>query len=113
MKQATSGSFKPGQSGNPNGRPKAAEEFRIKARALVDELVLKAWEAEVRSMGDDWLKASELLAAYGYGKPSQSIDITADVTSTSPHAELSAEELRAIARSQLERENLQDTPPVK
>ena len=71
---------KGGPSPNVSGRPAVAVEFQARARKLVDELVLKAWEAEVRSMRDDWMKASELLAAYGYGKPSQSLDITAEVT---------------------------------
>lgn len=81
--------FKPGQSGNPAGRPKIAEEFRQKARKAVDEHVLSAWvdELEVKprevitvagpvdvvARGKEWMRASELLAAYGYGKPSQPV----------------------------------------
>jgi hypothetical protein len=63
--------FVKGKSGNPNGRPKVADEFRAKARKAVDEHVLKAWIAEVESLGENWVKCSELLAAYGYGKPAQ------------------------------------------
>lgn len=70
------GRLLPGASGNPGGRPKVAGEFRLKARAVVDELVLAAWENEVRSLGENWMRASELLAAYGYGKPSQTVDVT-------------------------------------
>ncbi len=87
---------KGGSSPNPTGRPRSVDEFRLKARAVVDELVLQAWEAEVRNMGDNWLKASELLAAYGYGKPTQGIEVS-DVTK-SPAKELTADDLRALAK---------------
>lgn len=63
--------FVKGQSGNPNGRPKVAETFREKARRAVDEHVISAWISEVEKRGKEWVKASELLAGYGYGKPSQ------------------------------------------
>lgn len=65
--------WKKGQSGNPNGRPKIVTEFRDRARKATDESVIKAWILEVETRGDNWLKASELLAAYGYGKPTQAI----------------------------------------
>jgi hypothetical protein len=89
---------------NPTGRPTVAVEFRVKARALVDELVLKAWEREVRNGGDNWLKASELLAAYGYGKPNQSIDLTADVTSRDASPPLTNDERRRLLQLQLDGE---------
>lgn len=68
------GKFKPGQSGNPGGRPKTADEFKAKARAAADEHVIQAWIDEVLSRGKDWLRASENLAAYGHGKPVQPTD---------------------------------------
>ncbi len=109
-------------STNPSGRPPAANEFRVKARALVDELVLKAWEAEVRSMGDNWLKASELLAAYGYGKPSQTIDLVAEVTTSDKTPLTGAQRLAYLAERKAEREKtlasvnatqLQESPAIK
>lgn len=66
--------FQKGQSGNPNGRPKVAEEFRARARKAVDDHVIQAWIEEVESQGENWVKCSELLAAYGYGKPSQPVE---------------------------------------
>lgn len=66
--------FQKGASGNPNGRPKVAEEFRLKCRQFVDEHVLKAWQDEVLERGANWPKAAELLAAYGYGKPAQPLE---------------------------------------
>lgn len=80
--------FKPGHSGNPNGRPKLAEEFRRKCQELTPE-VLKAWLGEIeekdrpmnisgkwikmKSRGKEWLRASENIAAYGLGKPAQPV----------------------------------------
>lgn len=63
--------FKKGQSGNPNGRPKVNEEFRARCRAFVDSNVIQAWQSEVVAFGENWVKCAELLAAYGYGKPTQ------------------------------------------
>lgn len=81
--------FKKGRSGNPTGRPKVAEEFRARARKAVDEKVLQAWideleikertvitpagSFEIMSRGKEWMRASENLAAYGYGKPTQPV----------------------------------------
>lgn len=63
-------------SGNPGGRPKGDSEFKLKARAAVDAHVLEKWIEEVKTHGDEWMKASELLAAYGYGKPTQGIEVS-------------------------------------
>lgn len=67
--------FAKGESGNPNGRPKVVEEFRERCRAFVDSHVVDAWQKEVTNLGENWLKAAELLAAYGYGKPAQSLEV--------------------------------------
>lgn len=60
---------KGGPSPNPGGRPKVAEEFKLSARRAVDEHVLSLWVGEIVNRGDQRMKASELLVAYGYGKP--------------------------------------------
>lgn len=67
------GKFQKGQSGNPCGRPKVIEAFRKRARKIVDSKVLDMWENELDTDGPDKMKASELLAAYAYGKPTQGI----------------------------------------
>jgi hypothetical protein len=69
--------FVKGQSGNPGGRPKRAE-FEKKARKAVDEKVVDAWIDEVEKRGEDWMRASELLAAYGYGKPPATVEVTGE-----------------------------------
>jgi len=55
-----------------------ATEFRLKARAAVDEHVLAKWINEVVTSGDEWVRCSELLANYGYGKPSQAIEMSGE-----------------------------------
>ncbi len=113
-KTATGRPFKPGESGNLNGRPKVVDEFRAKARKAVDELVLEKWIDEVRNMGDDWLRASELLAAYGYGKPSQGIEVSGkDGVQLGPLVGESMETVLAAARREVEKELLQSAQSVK
>lgn len=44
----------------------------------MDELVLAAWADEIRTRGPDWLRASELMAAYAYGRPSAAVEDVVD-----------------------------------
>jgi hypothetical protein len=67
--------FQKGKSGNPSGRPKVVEEFRQRARKAVDEKVLDAWIAEVDAQGEHWVECSKMLAAYGYGKPTEHLKV--------------------------------------
>ncbi len=68
--------FVKGQSGNISGRPKAADEFRVRCRKLVDEKVVDYWQRELENDGPNAMKASELLSAYAYGKPSQAVELS-------------------------------------
>ena len=70
--------FVKGKSGNPGGRPKTNEAFRDRCRKFVDLHVVEMWEKEVQNAGEEKMKASELLAAYGYGKPAQAIQLTGE-----------------------------------
>jgi hypothetical protein len=81
-KAATPTSFKPGVSGNPSGRPKVCAEFKDKARKIADERVIQFWEREIANEGPNAMKASELLAAYAYGKPTQAVDVSGEMTNT-------------------------------
>lgn len=68
--------FKPGQTGNPNGRPKS---YRTRIQEMEQtgkldpEAVILAIQKEALK-GD--VRAAEWLASHGHGKPSQSIDVT-------------------------------------
>lgn len=90
--------FKPGQSGNPRGRPRVVEEFRARARRAVDDRVLDAWISEVEQRGLAWVRCSELLASYGYGRPAPlGVDL-AEAGAENPFSVLTVDELRALAR---------------
>lgn len=79
-KRGKSGRFGVGnQAGKGHGRPKVALEFKAECRVIVDELVVERWRSEVESMGEHWVRCSELLAAYGYGKPPQSLTVAGTV----------------------------------
>lgn len=72
----TTGAWKPGQSGNPNGRNGRIpldDDFRQRCRAAVDEHVIAKWVEEVRTEGRQWMRAGENLAAYGYGRPREAV----------------------------------------
>jgi hypothetical protein len=71
--------FQKGQSGNPGGRAKENPAFKARCRAAVDAECVQRWIDEVRDGGEQWVKCSELLAAYGYGKPSQTLEIDGTV----------------------------------
>ena len=95
------GTFPKGKSGNPNGRPKIVEEFRDRARKATDEFVIAAWISEVESMGDNWVKASELLAAYGYGRPAQSMELTGKGGGPIEYRDMTTEQLKALLAQQM------------
>lgn len=65
--------FEKGKTGNPRGRPPIKPEFRDRCRRAVDEHVIEAWLNEVATLGEHWVKCSELLANYGYGRPPQPV----------------------------------------
>jgi hypothetical protein len=67
---------------NPKGRPPLPDEFRKRCASLVDELVIHAWQHEVATKGKHWIRASELLAYYGKGKPKLEVELTGKATVT-------------------------------
>jgi hypothetical protein len=71
--------YQPGQSGNPNGRPKVVREFRERCRNFMDREGWQVLEEIARAKGGrDQLKAIETLAAYAYGRPTQPLSGDAD-----------------------------------
>lgn len=83
--------FKPGQSGNPNGRPLKLKipplneilanvlnapysDDKTKAEALLDKLMEMAMGGDVR--------AAEMLLDRGYGKPKQSLEVAGEIHTT-------------------------------
>lgn len=79
------GKFKPGQSGNPNGRPRKLPEIReVIGRVLGEEkdgvtaceTIFLRWR-QLAAQGN--LKAGELLISYAYGRPTQRLELPVEL----------------------------------
>lgn len=70
------GSWKPGQSGNPNGRPKLPPEIREIAKAGSVKAISRAVELIDHEDPNVALKAINTVLDRGYGKPAQSHELT-------------------------------------
>ncbi len=72
--------FKPGQSGNPAGRPKMPKEVKEAFRKATPEAVkiLKQILLNPEARDTDRLRAAEIILDRAYGKPAQAVDITTD-----------------------------------
>lgn len=70
--------FKPGQSGNPGGRPKRPVELVKACKEFNDEglKILKEIARRKTNRENDRIRAVELIFAYGNGKPKQGIELT-------------------------------------
>lgn len=76
------GQFKKGSSGNPGGRPKKPDWFKKDIETLSPK-ALKALGDIVgseKSKPSDIIQASKIILEYGIGKPTQVIDVDANVT---------------------------------
>jgi hypothetical protein len=74
--------FQKGQSGNPGGRPKECAEVKALAREYGPEAIAKLAEL---MRGDDprvAVASATALLDRAYGKPSQSLDVQAEVQAT-------------------------------
>lgn len=71
---ATAGSFKPGQCGNPKGRPKALVSITELARARTEKNLRNlAYWADQRDDGAIAVRANIALHEIAWGKPAQAI----------------------------------------
>jgi hypothetical protein len=95
MTKPNSGQFKPGQSGNPGGRPKIIAEVAGLARAYTAEALetLRSIMLDKRQSGAARVAASCAILDRGYGRPAQSLDVGIRKTIE----EMSDAELIAIA----------------
>ena len=69
--------FKPGQSGNPGGRPTMPDELKVKIRSEIPGVV-DFWIDTYKNPNESFInrnKAAENLVAYGYGKAKEIIDM--------------------------------------
>jgi Family of unknown function (DUF5681) len=70
--------FKPGQSGNPSGRPKSSSEFRKVVEAYLQSK-LDPKSTVLQDVFDRLRKDKpEVLLHYAYGKPIEQIDVHSD-----------------------------------
>ncbi len=76
------GQFKPGQSGNPTGRPKIPEDVREATRAACPKAVAVLIELLDDKKSLIRLEAAKTLLDRGYGKAVQMQDISLDVAGT-------------------------------
>jgi len=71
--------FKPGQSGNPGGRPKRVKPFKDRCQTFMEEEGIDALISIAQSPRDkNRFKALELIAAYSWGKPKQGVELTGE-----------------------------------
>src|ERR1700746_873734 len=84
--------WKPGQSGNPSGRPKSNLTLQQLCRGMTEELVESLQEIARNKADKHRTKAIELLLAYGHGRPVQ----TANVRTIRRIEDLTDEELDAL-----------------
>ncbi len=93
------GQFKPGQSGNPGGRPRTTEAQRT-FNARCKEASLEALEFLINLVDDskapakERRAAAETLIAHAEGLP-VSRNLVADLSTAAPAGELSNDELKA------------------
>lgn len=77
MTRDTKGRFKPGTSGNPNGRPAVTAKIRDLCREMTPEAidVLRLAMSDANRIIEPRLalEAAKVVLAYAYGKPPQTI----------------------------------------
>lgn len=69
--------IKPGEVRNPSGRPKQVRELAIKCRDMTADVLGTLHEILLnkKETGGNRIRAGELILAYGYGKPQQTVTL--------------------------------------
>ena len=108
-RKASPSAWKPGQSGNPKGRPRTGNALAERVRALVDpDEIVEFAASRLRGHTKDGLEiavqekdrqwAAGFLRDAGYSKPLQQIEVsTPSLAEAADIRKLSTEELVAIA----------------
>lgn len=88
--------FKPGQSGNPGGRPRTAK-FAEAVRDFLDEKT--GSKTRLRQLLEHLLKHDpKILLYYAYGKPTDTVEMQVEKTTIAGLPEEYLERMRALAR---------------
>jgi len=77
--------FKPGQSGNPSGRPKMPEALQLKIRDLCETAVITVAGCLTSSDERTRLEASKILLDRGYGRAVTPVEAKIDSDASSAH----------------------------
>lgn len=68
--------FVKGKSGNPGGRPKKLKIFVDACQDMSDEILLRLRGIIENGKNSDAIKAMEVVLAYGFGRPTQAVELT-------------------------------------
>lgn len=116
-KAANSTSFKPGQSGNPGGRPKLTlsdRELREMCKGYCPEAIQTVYHL-MKNSEEDRVKVScaEILLERGHGKPAQSVTISGDADNPIVHELIVGPRQETMLEWQERRQKMFNTVTVK